>query len=125
MGVIDVFVHDLRSGRTTRVSVGVGGAEASGPSFAADISADRRYALFPQAAAGMPGADGANRVYLHDRRHHRTTPVAGDGPAASSAGAPGASLSDAAAAWRSSPASQTSAALHWREDRLIHYGHRH
>ena len=93
-GTFDVFVRDLWSGRTTRVSVGAGGAQVSGPSFGADISADGRYVLFTSASAGLPGADGGNRVYLHDQRRHLTMVVSGDGPENSSTGAVGTSLSD-------------------------------
>ena len=47
---VDVFVHDRLLGTTERVSLGSGGAEASGASFHASISADGRYVVeFPVA----------------------------------------------------------------------------
>jgi len=41
-GTLDVFVRDLDAATTTRVSVGPGGVQGNGQSFAPDISGDAR-----------------------------------------------------------------------------------
>jgi hypothetical protein len=41
-----VFLHDLVTGTTTRVSVGSGGSQAGGPSFRPSISGDGTVAAF-------------------------------------------------------------------------------
>ncbi|MFC9844655.1 TolB family protein [Streptomyces sp. NPDC060223] len=64
-GVADVFVRDLRTGRTQRI--------AEGPATAPAISADGRYVVFATVAALARGDDnGLDDIYLHDRRTHRT-----------------------------------------------------
>jgi len=64
-GVADVFVRDLRTGRTQRV--------AEGPADHPAISADGRYIVFATTAALAKGDDnGLDDIYLHDRRTHRT-----------------------------------------------------
>ena len=45
-GHADIFVHDRRSGTTSRVSVASDGAEADAPSTAPSISADGRHVAF-------------------------------------------------------------------------------
>jgi hypothetical protein len=45
-GARDVFVRDLQTGETSRVSVGSSGAEANGDSFAPALSSDGRYVAF-------------------------------------------------------------------------------
>src|SRR5205809_6674555 len=42
----DVFVRDVQTGETTRVSVSSSGSEANGDSFAPAISSDGRYVAF-------------------------------------------------------------------------------
>jgi Tol biopolymer transport system component len=75
-GVTDVFVHDLSSGQTSRVSLGMAGSETDGPSFIPAISGDGRYVAFQSIAANLvPGdTNGApNRwegldIFRHDRQ---------------------------------------------------------
>jgi Tol biopolymer transport system component len=67
-GVEDIFIHDLSTGTTTRLSVGTDGREANSASTAPSISADGRFVAFTSAATNLT-ADG-NRVtdvFLHDR----------------------------------------------------------
>src|SRR5687768_6725538 len=45
-GARDVFLHDGKSGRTVRVSLGDGGAQANGDSGGAGLSADGRVVAF-------------------------------------------------------------------------------
>lgn len=61
----DVFVHDLSSGETTRVSRGLAGAESNGESFIPAISGDGRYVAFQSWASNLvPGdTNGTPNVY--------------------------------------------------------------
>src|SRR5581483_6819962 len=53
-GYSDVFVRDRKTGETTRVSVGPGGAEATGgDSFSPAVSADGRYVAFASDATNL------------------------------------------------------------------------
>jgi Tol biopolymer transport system component len=73
----DVFVRDVTSGRTTRVSVGAGGVEANGESRQGSISADGRYVAFNSRASNLVAGDtnGEWDVFVHDLRTGRTTRV--------------------------------------------------
>jgi len=69
-GQLDVFVRDLVSDRTTRISVSSSGAEAHGPSGGkVAISATGRYVAFSSKASDLVHRD-ANEVgdiFVHDR----------------------------------------------------------
>jgi Tol biopolymer transport system component len=52
-GVRDVFLRDLKSGRTTRVGVGYHERQANGPSRGAAISGDGRFVLFTSQATNL------------------------------------------------------------------------
>jgi Tol biopolymer transport system component len=67
--VNDVFVHDLETRATTRVSVDSLGNEASAQSLYPDISADGRFVAFPSEAPNLvPGdTNGAFDIFVHDR----------------------------------------------------------
>ena len=73
----DVFVYDRQTGETTRVSVGVGGAEANGDSFAPAISADGRFVVFSSAASNLvPGdTNRADDIFVRDRVAGTTTRI--------------------------------------------------
>ncbi|HEV7862154.1 MAG TPA: hypothetical protein VGR20_05615, partial [Acidimicrobiia bacterium] len=79
----DVFVHDRRTGRTSRMSVSSDGKPANGDSFAPSISADGRFVAFASTATNLVRADtnGATDIFVHDRDTGRTTrvSVASDG----------------------------------------------
>ena len=86
-GVADIFVHDVLTGPTTRVSVGSGGVEANGGSQSASISANTgRYVAFASVASNLVSGDGNGLadVFVHDRQTGRTVRVS-----VSSAGAEG------------------------------------
>ena len=76
-GARDVFVHDLGTGGTFRVSVSSTGAEANGDSFAPAISADGRYVAFSSAATNLvPGdTNDANDIFVRDLQSNTTTRV--------------------------------------------------
>jgi Tol biopolymer transport system component len=69
-GIGDIFVRDLLAGRTERVSVGSGGAEANGESALAAISPDGRYVAFESFATNLVAADtnGRRDVFIRDRQ---------------------------------------------------------
>jgi Tol biopolymer transport system component len=73
----DVFVHDLRTSQTTRVSVSSTGAEADGPSEKPSLSADGKVVTFPSAATNLVPDDrnGLQDVFVHDRDARTTTRV--------------------------------------------------
>ena len=70
----DVFVRDLKLHRTTRVSVGPGGAQGDNVSFDPTISADGRMVAFQSAATTMvPGdTNGFSDVFVRDRELGKT-----------------------------------------------------
>jgi len=79
-GTYDIFVHDLLSGETTRVSVASDGTQATGGNFGSHypfISADGRYLTFgsfaPNLVAGIE--TGFVDIYVHDRLTGETSRV--------------------------------------------------
>jgi Tol biopolymer transport system component len=77
-GESDVFVHDRKTGTTTRVSLGTGGIQVTGGgSGTPRLSADGRYVLFDSHATNLVANDtNAERdVFLHDRRKRATIRV--------------------------------------------------
>jgi Tol biopolymer transport system component len=56
-GRTDIFVKDLASGAVQRVSTSETGAQASGPSYGARISADGRFVLFVSDAPNLVAGD--------------------------------------------------------------------
>jgi Tol biopolymer transport system component len=75
-GFGDVFIRDLRTGTTTRVSVSGTGGPANGPSEAPTISANGRYVAFDSDASNLvPGDTNWRDVFVRDRRTGATTLV--------------------------------------------------
>jgi Tol biopolymer transport system component len=68
-GVADVFVHEVKSGETARVSVSSSGLQASGSSSYPSISGDGRYVAFACSAANLVPGDTNQQadVFVHDR----------------------------------------------------------
>jgi Tol biopolymer transport system component len=66
----DVFVHDIRTGETTRVSLSSGGMQTDKRSGRPAISADGRFVTFEAEATNLVGADtnGHADIFVHDRR---------------------------------------------------------
>src|SRR5262245_14568273 len=73
----DVFIHDLASGRTRRVSVSPNGAEGDGMSFAPSISADGMIVAFASYATNFDPNDGngLTDIFVRDRLNRTTTRV--------------------------------------------------
>ncbi|WBB81121.1 hypothetical protein O7606_07005 [Micromonospora sp. WMMD882] len=78
-GASDGFVHDRRTGRTSRVTLTDGDAQADARSYAPAISADARFVAFVSDAANLvPGdTNGVADVFLRDRRAGATVRVSG------------------------------------------------
>ncbi len=68
-GMLDVFLRDTQALTTERISVGIGGVDANGFSFAYDVSNDGRYVLFVSDASNLVAGDtnGAYDLFLYDR----------------------------------------------------------
>lgn len=79
----DVFVHDLASGVTVRISLSSGGAQGNHDSEDPVISADGRFVAFASRASNLvPGdTNGLYDIFVHDRTTGRTrrVNVASDG----------------------------------------------
>jgi Tol biopolymer transport system component len=73
----DVFVRNVQTRETTRVSLSNAGAQANGDSFAPAISADGRYVAFASAATNLVDGDtnDVNDVFVRDRQTNTTTRV--------------------------------------------------
>lgn len=75
--VYDIFVHNLHTGETTRVSVASDGSQSDGHSWTPGISADGRYIAFDSSAANLVLGDTneAIDVFVHDRQTGQTTRI--------------------------------------------------
>jgi Tol biopolymer transport system component len=73
----DVFVHDRRTGKTTRVSVSSRGRQGNSYSDFPAISADGRFVAYLSEATNLVKGDtnGYQDLFLHDRKTGRTTLV--------------------------------------------------
>jgi len=73
----DVFVHDRKTKRTTRISTRSNGAEATSSSHLQGISADGRYVLFYSSSTDLVRGDtnGSFDVFVKDRRTGKTALV--------------------------------------------------
>ena len=73
----DVFVHDHRTGRTTRVSVGSNGNQANLQSYSPSISATGRYVAFYSKASNLVRDDTNDGfdAFVHDRQTGTTRRV--------------------------------------------------
>ena len=75
-GLTDVFLHDRKTGRTTRLSVSSAGRQGHGPSRKPALSADGRYIAFEsKAGLGTKDANETWDVFVHDRVTGRTVRV--------------------------------------------------
>ncbi len=79
-GAEDVFLHDIQTGTTTRVSVDSAGNESDGSSNIPSMSADGRYVAFTSSATNLVSGDTNNDadIFLHDTQTGTTTRVSVD-----------------------------------------------
>ncbi len=74
--VSDVFVHDLETHKTERVSVGAQGVEANDTSGSPSISGDGRLVAFQSTATNLaPGSAHVSAIYVRDRQAGTTQKV--------------------------------------------------
>lgn len=72
----DIFVHDRKTGITTRVSVSSTGEEAEGSSVGSSMSANGRFVAFHSTASNLTeNATTTLNVFVHDRNTGETTLV--------------------------------------------------
>jgi Tol biopolymer transport system component len=83
-GRTDIFVHDLLTGATQRVSVSSAGNQGANTSFNSSISGDGRYVAFSSLAGNLvPGdTNGVLDVFIHDRQTGATQRVSVSGTGA-------------------------------------------
>lgn len=89
----DIFVHELATGMTTRISISSAGVESNHDSFSPSISDDGRYVAFRSNASNLVAGDANNRqdIFVHDRNSGSTARVslpAGGGEANGHSDAP-------------------------------------
>jgi Tol biopolymer transport system component len=74
-GYADVFVHDLETSKTVRVSVASDGTEANNNSEETSISANGRYVAFSSDASNLipGGTNGTGHIFVHDLKTGETT----------------------------------------------------
>ncbi len=74
-GSRDIFVHDTRTGVTSRVSVSSAGAQSNGHSYFVAMSDDGRYVAFDSVASNLVPDDtnGRRDIFVHDRETGQTT----------------------------------------------------
>jgi Tol biopolymer transport system component len=79
-GQTDIFVHDRKTGATTRVSVGSAGNQGNNGSGGSAITANGRYVAFSSDADNLvPGdTNGETDAFVHDRRTGATERVSID-----------------------------------------------
>jgi len=67
--VVDVYLRNVRDGRTTLISRGLDGKAGDGASYSPSLSADGRYIAFASVATTLtPGdANGDSDIYIYDR----------------------------------------------------------
>ena len=78
--VADIFVHDVASGTTTRVSVDSAGAQANSGSWSPSLSHDGRFVAFHSFASNLVPGDTniVSDVFVHDRVTSETRRVSVD-----------------------------------------------
>lgn len=76
-GKVDLFLHDRRTGHTTLLVVGLGGAQANRASYAAGFSDGDRYVTFFSYASNLVPNDTNDKgdVFIIDRYSSETTRV--------------------------------------------------
>ncbi|MEG4534044.1 calcium-binding protein [Microcoleus sp. D2_18a_D3] len=77
---LDIFVRDLLTNTTTRVSVDSAGNPGNGESYVPSISGDGRFVVFASDAANLvPGdTNGSRDIFVRDTRSNTTTRVSVD-----------------------------------------------
>ncbi|WP_374031168.1 hypothetical protein [Bdellovibrio bacteriovorus] len=66
----DIFVHDMQTAQTSRVSISSAAVEADGPSYTPSVSGDGRYVAFQSWAGNLVAGDTNSNadIFVHDRQ---------------------------------------------------------
>lgn len=82
-GSDDIYVHDLQTGQTSRVSIASDGTRGNNGSYNPSISADGRYVAFWSHAGNLSPGGIYQDIFVHDRQTGQTSrvSVASDGTA--------------------------------------------
>jgi Tol biopolymer transport system component len=81
-GQDDVFVHDLKTRSTTRVSLGATGVEPDASCYGPSISSNGRWVTFSSSARDLVPVSltAFQQIYLHDAKSGATTRISGFTP---------------------------------------------
>jgi Tol biopolymer transport system component len=73
----DIFLHNMQTGETIRISVATDGTQGNGHSDAPDISADGRYIAFTSQASNLVPGDTNNGddIFVHDIHSGETSRI--------------------------------------------------
>ena len=74
-GFSDIFIRDIQTGLTSRISLAPNGAESNGPSISPAISANGRFVVFKSSATNLT-AQGLGGIFLHDLEMKETSYIA-------------------------------------------------
>jgi Tol biopolymer transport system component len=121
----DIFVRDLQTNQTTRVSVASDGTQANNFSFEPSISADGRYVAFMSWADNLVSGDtnGDWDIFVHDRQTGATIRVSvatGGGQAAGRSQRPSISADGRYVAFASSASNLVSGDTNNHPDIFVH-----
>jgi hypothetical protein len=76
-GYSDIFVHDMQTGQTTRVSIASDGTQGDSASYASSFSDDGRYVVFDSASSNLVSDDTNNTydTFVYDQQTGQVTRV--------------------------------------------------
>lgn len=121
----DIFVHDLRTGKTERVSVDSVGLQGNGSSGNPALSANGKMVAFHSAASNLVGGDsnGTFDIFVHDRETGVTERVSVDSAGTQSNGGsfnPALSTNGQVVAFQSAAANLVAGDTNGRSDIFVH-----
>ena len=124
-GTDDIFVHDLQTGTTSRVSVDSSGGQGNGSNFYPSISGDGRFVTFHSYASNLVSGDtnGIDDIFIHDRQTGATSRVSVDSSGTqgnSSSRFPSISGDGRFVAFHSEASNLVSGDTNGREDIFVH-----
>src|SRR3990170_1359568 len=123
----DIFVHDIQTGTTTRVSVASDGSQANDYNYYPSISADGRFVSFSSNANNLVSGDtnGFFDVFVHDRQLNVTRRISVSSDGTEGNGGSGASSittdsTNVYVAFASDATNLVSGGTIWEEDIFVH-----
>ena len=124
-GVSDIFVRDLQTGTTERVSLDGTGAQGNGDSFGPSISGDGRFVAFRSDSSNLVQGDanGVDDVFVRDRQTGTTERVSVDGSGTEANGnsfGPSISEDGRFVAFRSHASNLVAGDVNGRDDIFVH-----